>query len=115
MTPHQEWFTTFKSCNLEFVYLSDDKTCTITEMGQIKIPMVDCGVGTLNDVKYISELRKRLISSYTLHANDFSKVNKGALTVMRPIRIAGNIYKVLANIVVGDVASVDSNNDTTTL
>lgn len=58
-----------------------------------------------------------MISLGTLHANNFSyrsdedmdiiKVRKGALIVMRAKSIVGNIYKLLRNFIVGDVASVE--------
>lgn len=56
---------------------------------------------TLNDVKYIQEFMKKLISLGTLQENGFSyksngdmdimKVSKCALIVMRANRIVGNI------------------------
>ncbi|CAJ2662759.1 unnamed protein product [Trifolium pratense] len=125
MTSNREWFTTFRSGSFGFVYLGDDKACAITGIGQIKIAMDDGGVRTLTDVRYIPELRKNLISLGTLQAHGYSyksdgdrdilKVSKGALTVMRAKRTAGNIYKLLGHTVVGDVASVESDNDATKL
>lgn len=38
------------------------------------------------------------------------KVRKGALNLMRANRTTCNIYKLLGNIVVGDVASVEFDN-----
>lgn len=43
------------------------------------------------------------------------KVSNGALIVMRSKRIIDDIYKLLRNIVVGDVASAESDNDVTKL
>lgn len=43
------------------------------------------------------------------------KVNKGALNVMRARRTAGNIYKLLWNTVVDDIASLESDNDASKL
>lgn len=43
------------------------------------------------------------------------KVSNDAFTVMRSMRFVGNIYKLFGNINVGDVASVESDNDTTKL
>lgn len=83
-------------------------------MGHIKIVMDEGGVRTMNNVKYIPELGKNLISLGTLHEYGFSyrfdgdrdimKSNKGALTIMRAKRSGGNIYKLLGCIVVADVA-----------
>lgn len=65
----------------------------------------DCGVQTLNDIKYIPEFRKNPISLGTVQENGFSyrshrdrdilKVGKDALTVMREKRTISNIYKLL--------------------
>jgi hypothetical protein len=125
MTPNREWFTTFRSGSFRFVYLGDDKACVITGIGHVKIAMDDSGVQTLNDVRYIPELRKNLISLVTLQANGYSyssdgdmdilKVSKGALTVMKAKSTAGNIYKFLGNTVVCDVALVEPDNDATKL
>lgn len=42
--------------------MGDGKACIIIGMRQIKIYMDDDGVRTMNDVKYIQDLRKNLIS-----------------------------------------------------
>lgn len=82
-------------------------------------------VRILKEVKYILEFMKNLISLCTLHENYFSyrsngdmhimKVSKGVLFVTRERRTEGNIYKLLGNIVVGDVASVEFDKDATKL
>lgn len=125
MTSHREWFTTFRSRNFGFVYIGDDKTCTITRMTQIKISMDDGGMWTLNEVRYITKLRKNLISLGTLQENGFSyrsegdrgnmKVSKSALIMMRGNRVACNIYKLLGNTIVGGVALIEFDNDATKL
>lgn len=101
MTLHIEWFTTFKSNNFGFVYLIDDKACSITRMGYIEITIDDRGALTFNDVRYIQKMRHKLISLGTLQANGFSyksdgyrdilKVSKGELTMMRTNRIIQTI------------------------
>lgn len=66
MTPHREWFNSFKLGDFGFVYLGDDKTCTIIVKGKIKISLDDGGVRMLSEVSYVLELRKNLISLGTL-------------------------------------------------
>ena len=105
MTPHREWFNSFKSGDFGYVYLGDDKPCIIKGMGQVKIALDDGGVRTLSQVRYVPEVKKNLISLGTLQANgcsfksngnsDILRVSKGAMTVMRAKRTAGNIYKLL--------------------
>ena len=53
MTMHREWFNPFISGDFGFVYLGDDKTCTITRKGKIKISLDDGGVRTLSEVSYV--------------------------------------------------------------
>lgn len=114
MKSNREWFTTFRIGNFGFIYLGGDKACTITRMIQIKIYMDDGNLRTLTDLRYIIELRKNLISLGTLQKKCFSyrydgdiyimKVHKGVTTLMKARRTTVKIYKLLGNIVVGDVA-----------
>lgn len=60
--PHRKWFTTFIHVVLIIFYLGDDNTCVITILGKLKIGMDDSGVQKLNDIKYILELIRKLIS-----------------------------------------------------
>lgn len=79
----------------------------------------------MNEIIYIPKLRKNLIFIGTLLTNGFSyrsdgdrdimKVSKGALTVMGAKKTTSNMYKLLGNIIVCDVASVQSTNDVTKL
>lgn len=125
MTPHREQFNSFKSGYFGFVYLGDDKTCTIIGKGKIKISLDDDGECMLSEVCYVPELRKNLISLGTLKGNgyafwsdgdkDIMRVNKGAMTLMTTKRSAENIYKLLGCITMGNIASVKTDNDATKL
>src|ERR1044072_1255829 len=77
MTPHREWFHSFREGDFGHVFLGDDKTCAITGMRQIKIALDDGGVRTLGEVRYVPELRKNLISLETLQANGYSFKSDG--------------------------------------
>ncbi|KAL8139953.1 hypothetical protein V2J09_005974 [Rumex salicifolius] len=50
----------------------DDKACGIMSIGQIKVHMHDGIIRTLTEVRYISALKKNLISLGTLHVNEFN-------------------------------------------
>lgn len=73
----------------------------MTKMRQIINVMDNGGVQTLNEVSYILELRKNLISLGNLQTNGFSykfdgdrdiiKVSNGAFTMMRARMTPGNI------------------------
>ena len=67
----------------------------------------------------ISQLKENLISLNTLHVNEFGykikedyiRVSKGALIVMKRIRSARNIHKLIANTTIGGAAVVKSDQD----
>src|ERR1044072_7065645 len=117
MTPHREWFHSFKEGDFGFVFLGDDKHWAITGMGQVKVALEEGGVRTLGEVRYVPELRKNVISLGTLQANGYSfksdgdrdimKVSKGARTVMKARRTQGNIYKLLGSTVVEELHKRD--------
>ncbi|KAL8170919.1 LOW QUALITY PROTEIN: hypothetical protein V2J09_022723 [Rumex salicifolius] len=85
MTPHREWFETYKVENLGSDRLRDNKTCGIIGIGQIKVRMHDGIIRMLTEVHHIPALKKNLISLGTLHVNGFDyksdsdsvKVSKG--------------------------------------
>ena len=99
--------------------MGNNKACTIAGKGHIKIRMHDGVVWTLCDVIYIPELKKNLISLDTLHAKGFGdkngkdciRVSKGALIVMKGIRSARNIHKLIANTTICGAAVVKSDQD----
>lgn len=66
-----EMLDSFKSSDFGFVYLGDDKTCTIIGNGKIKIALDGGGVCTLSEARYVPELRKNLISLGTLQENGY--------------------------------------------
>lgn len=108
-----------------FSILGDYKTCIITRKGKIKISLDDGGVRILSEVRYVLELRKNLISMGTLQENGYSlwsngdrdimRVRKGAMIVIMTRRNAGNVYKLLRGTIMGDITSVEINNDATKL
>ncbi|KAL6319820.1 hypothetical protein AAG906_036883 [Vitis piasezkii] len=88
------WFNTYKSVNYGSVLMSNDVSCKVARIGNIKIKI------------HVPDLRKNLISLGTLDYNKFSykstsrimKVNKGVMTVMKGQKLARNIYKLLGHI-----------------
>ena len=93
--------------------MGNDASCKVAGIGNIKIKMFDGVVRMLCDVRHIPDLRKNLISLGTLNYNGFSykstsgvmKVSKGAMTVMKGQKLAGNIYKLLGTTIVGGVVT----------
>ena len=114
MTPHKDWFNTYKSVNYGFVLMGNDATCKVVGIGTIKIKMFDNLVRTLGEVQHVPEVKKNLISLGTLDSNGYCykfengliKVSKGAMVVMKGQKVKGNIYKLLSNTIVGGAAVV---------
>uniref|UniRef100_A0A2N9GFK1 CCHC-type domain-containing protein n=1 Tax=Fagus sylvatica TaxID=28930 RepID=A0A2N9GFK1_FAGSY len=123
VTPHRNWFDTYRSINCGSVRMGNDATCTIIGMGTIKIKMSDGVVRTLEEVRHIPEIRKNLISLGTLDSKGYSyksengimKVSKGAMVVMTGQKISSNVYKLLGNTILGGVAAVAESEDDDTL
>uniref|UniRef100_A0A2N9GD91 Uncharacterized protein n=1 Tax=Fagus sylvatica TaxID=28930 RepID=A0A2N9GD91_FAGSY len=123
VTPHWNWFDTYKSINCGSVQMGNDAACTIIGMGTIKIKMSDGVVRTLEEVRHIPDMRKNLISLGTLDSKGYSyksengimKVSKGAMIVMTGQKISSNVYKLLGNTILGGVAAVVESEDDDTL
>uniref|UniRef100_A0A2N9F5E5 CCHC-type domain-containing protein n=1 Tax=Fagus sylvatica TaxID=28930 RepID=A0A2N9F5E5_FAGSY len=123
VTPHRNWFDTYRSINCGSVRMGNDATCTIIGMGTIKIKMSDGVVRTLEEVRHIPDMRKNLISLGTLDSKGYSyksengimKVSKGAMIVMTGQKISSNVYKLLGNTILGGVAAVVESEDDDTL
>jgi transposase InsO family protein len=123
VTPHRNWFDTYRSINCGSVRMGNDAACTIIGMGTIKIKMSDGVVRTLEEVRHIPDMRKNLISLGTLDSKGYSyksengimKVSKGAMIVMTGQKISSSVYKLLGNTILGGVAAVVESEDDDTL
>ena len=58
VTPHRDWFDTYKSVNCGFVLMGNDATCKVVGIGTIKIKMFDNVVRTLGEVRHVLEIKK---------------------------------------------------------
>ena len=91
MTPHRDWFDTYKSVNCGSVLIGNDATCKVVGIGTIKIKMFNNVVRTLGEVRHVPEVIKNLISLRTLVCNGYCyksengsiKVSKGAMVVIK--------------------------------
>ena len=124
MTPHRDWFDTYKSVNCGSVLMSNDAACKVVGIATINIKMFDNVVRTLGEVQHVPEVKKNLISLRTLDSNGYCyksenglmKVSIGAMVVMKGQKIEGNIYKLFGNTIVGGaVAVTESEQDDTLL
>ena len=114
VTPHKDWFDTYKSVNCGFVLIGNYATCKVFGIGTIKIKMFDNVVRTLGEVRQVPKVKKNLISLGTLDSsgycykseNGLMKVSKRAMVVTKGQKVEGNIYKLLGNTIVGGAAVV---------
>ena len=108
MTPHKEWFSSFRSCEGGTVLLGDDGICNIEDIGMIRIKSNSNTVVILDDVRYVSKLKRNILS---IHAFDRARyegrwgrgsitINKGILTLLRG-KLSGTLYYLDGSTVVG--------------
>ncbi|KAK3030790.1 hypothetical protein RJ639_037171 [Escallonia herrerae] len=88
--------------------MGNDAVCKVMGICTIKIKMFDGIVRTLGDVRYIPDLKKKLISLGRLDSiycsisikGGIMKVSKGAMVIMKDQKNE-NLYKLIGNTVVG--------------
>ena len=71
VTPHRDWFDTYKLVNCGFVLMDNNATCKVVGIGTIKIKMFDNVVRTLGEVRHVPKVKKNLISLETLDSNGY--------------------------------------------
>ena len=119
MCPKKEWFYNLEESELGSVIMGNDQTCEILEKGKIKLKLHDGIVHFLNEVRYVPELKRNLISVGLLESKGFKiamengtlKVLHGALVVMMATR-RRNLYFFKRSTVVGGVAIGEVASDT---
>ena len=100
---------------------STDAKCKAIELGTIKIRMFDRIFRILTNVRYVQDLKKKLVSLGTLDSLGYGystkggvmKITKGAIVIKNGKKI-DNLYKLLGNIITGGATvstSAESNND----
>ena len=77
MCPNREMFLDFKEFNGGVVYMSNDSTCKMMRIGSVQIKMFDEVVRKLNDVRYVPDLKKNLISLSVLDASGYRIILEG--------------------------------------
>ena len=71
MTPHRDWFDTYKSVNCGSVLMGNDAACKVVGIATINIKMFDNVVRTLGEGRHVPEVKKNLISLETLDSNGY--------------------------------------------
>ena len=91
MMPNKDWFDSYRLVNYGYILMSNDDSCRIFRIGNIKVKMFNCVIRTFSDVRHIPDLRKNPISLGTLDSNGFTykfangvmKVSRGVMTVIK--------------------------------
>ena len=108
-------FLDFKEFNGGVVYIGNDSTCKIMGIGSVQIKMFDGVIRKPNDVRYVPDLKKNLISLGVLDASGYRiileggnlKVARGALVAITGTR-RGSIYYLNGTTIIGHVAVTSS-------
>nr|GEY07451.1 retrovirus-related Pol polyprotein from transposon TNT 1-94 [Tanacetum cinerariifolium] len=72
MTPRREFLFEFKEFNGGTVLLGDNRACAIMGIGKVKVKMKDGSSFMLENVRYIPELKRNLISLSTLDREGYT-------------------------------------------
>lgn len=115
MTPNKDWFESLQMSHEGSVLLGNNKSCPVLGKGSVRIKMFDGIERMLNEVRYIPELKRNLISlgmldksGYSFKAeNGYIKVAKGSCIVMKGMMQNG-IYSLLGSTVIGGISNVTS-------
>ncbi|GKB95669.1 retrovirus-related pol polyprotein from transposon TNT 1-94 [Tanacetum coccineum] len=72
MTPRRDFWFNFKEFNSDTVLLGDNRACTIIGIGKVRVQMKDGLSFMLENVRYIPELKRNLISLGTLDREGYT-------------------------------------------
>ena len=115
MCPIREWFLEFQELDGGIVYMGNDNSCKIAEIGSIMLSNHDGPTRILRDVRYMPKLKKNLISLGALESKGLVammrdrvlKATSGALMMLKGIR-KKNLYCYQGSTVVGTMATTSS-------
>nr|GEV62202.1 hypothetical protein [Tanacetum cinerariifolium] len=84
MTPRRDFLFDFKEFNGGTVLLGDNKACVIIGIGKVTVQMKDGSGLVLENVRYIPELKRKLISLGTLDREGYTvKLQNGRVNVIK--------------------------------
>nr|GEW06645.1 retrotransposon protein, putative, Ty1-copia subclass [Tanacetum cinerariifolium] len=109
MTPRLDIFFDFLECDGGSVLLGDNKECKIRGIGKVRVQLRDGSSFVLNNVGYILELKRNLISLRTLEKEEYTvkmqsgkvKVINGSSVVLSGTRRENYVYSLDGNAVAG--------------
>ncbi|GKA96535.1 retrotransposon protein, putative, ty1-copia subclass [Tanacetum coccineum] len=89
ITPRLDIFFDFLECDGGSVLLGDNRECKIRGIGKVRVQLRDGSSFMLNNVRYIPELKRNLISLGTLEKEGYTvKLQSGKVTVINGSKIA---------------------------
>ncbi|KAM7469064.1 hypothetical protein LguiA_007247 [Lonicera macranthoides] len=119
MCPNRKLFHTFTEVNGSKVLMGNDHACKTMGIGMIRLKIHDGVVCTLGDVRYVPDLKKKLISLGAFDSNRYRvmleggnlKVFSGVMVMMRG-KNEGNIYFLQGSTVTGFASVTTEETDT---
>lgn len=117
--PRREWFSSFEKIDSGVVIMGNDNSCQVEGVCIVWIKMCDGVVREVDDVRYVPQLKKNLMSLRVLESQGHKitmehgvlNVTKGSLVVMTGVRDR-NLYFLQGSTVTGALAaSVDTGAD----
>lgn len=120
MCPNKQWFSSFREFDGGVVLMGNDQDCRTKGIGTIRLKMHDGAIRILEDVRYVPDLTKNLMSVGVLDSKScrvtveggFLKVVRGAFVAMKGTR-KGNLYFLNGSTITGRVAISTSLEDDT--
>ena len=84
MCPNRDWFHTYEGVDQGSVLMGNDSTCFIKRQGMVRIRMFNGVIRTFENVKYVPDLRRNLISLGNLEKKGYEFGGKdGILRVFK--------------------------------
>lgn len=79
MCPRKDWFVKFEKFDGPRVFMGNNNTCKVEGIGKIHLKMNGGVVQELEDVRYVPEMKKNLISVGELDSRGFEMTLKGGV------------------------------------
>lgn len=76
ITPHKEWFYTYRPLDHGVVTMGNEYTCKVAGIGCIKIQMHDGIIRTQSNVRHVPNMKRNLISLATLENDGYENACK---------------------------------------
>lgn len=114
VTPHREWFSTYRQGRYGNIKLGDSFTCEINGIGNIFCEFPNGSLFTLQNVRHVSALTKSLISIGQLDDIDYHsvfgsqswKIMKGSMVIAKGVK-CGSLYPMHVSSINKNVVAIN--------